>query len=165
MKVIWSIELVLLALLALIQPLQAKDWPKEPLADVQQAAERGDADAQFSLGFRYDNGLGVPQDAAQAVVWYRKAAEQGNAGAQFALGAMYATGQGTPQDYQQAYAWSSVAAANGNADAVKNRDIVAKRLTQAQLEKAQALATRYFEQSRPKYGLTMSVTAHKGALR
>lgn len=102
-------ELVLLALLALIQPLQAKDWPKEPLADVQQAAERGDADAQFSLGFRYDNGLGVPQDAAQAVVWYRKAAEQGNAGAQFALGAMYATGQGTPQDYQQAYAWSSVA--------------------------------------------------------
>lgn len=42
MKVIWSIELVLLALLALIQPLQAKDWPKEPLADVQQAAERGD---------------------------------------------------------------------------------------------------------------------------
>ena len=109
MKVIWRIELVLLALLALIQPLQAKDWPKEPLADVQQAAERGDADAQFSLGFRYDNGLGVPQDAAQAVVWYRKAAEQGNAGAQFALGAMYATGQGTPQDYQQAYAWSSVA--------------------------------------------------------
>lgn len=51
----------------------------------------------------------MPQDAAQAVVWYRKAAEQGNAGAQFALGAMYATGQGTPQDYQQAYAWSSVA--------------------------------------------------------
>ena len=77
MKVIWSIELVLLALLALIQPLQAKDWPKEPLADVQQAAERGDADAQFSLGFRYDNGLGVPQDAAQAVVWYRKPPSRG----------------------------------------------------------------------------------------
>lgn len=41
MKVIWSIELVLLALLALIQPLQAKDWPKEPLADVGDVSENG----------------------------------------------------------------------------------------------------------------------------
>jgi len=150
MKVIWSIELVLLALLALIQPLQAKDWPKEPLADVQQAAERGDADAQFSLGFRYDNGLGVPQDAAQAVVWYRKAAEQGHAMAQYCLGVVYTKGEGVVQDYKLAYVWNSVAAANGIAVAVKSREDYARRLLPATLVDAQALAGQYFEQYQPK---------------
>ena len=48
----------------------------------RHAAEQGDADAQFTLGFRYEYGLGVPQDDAEAVRWYRLAAEQGNASAQ-----------------------------------------------------------------------------------
>ena len=43
---------------------------------------QGDADAQFNLGFMYDNGRGVAQNDAEAVRWYRKAAEQGDAGAQ-----------------------------------------------------------------------------------
>ena len=37
-------------------------------------AEQGDVAAQASLGAMYANGDGVPQDYAQAVVWYRKAA-------------------------------------------------------------------------------------------
>ncbi len=56
MKVIWSVELVLLALLTLMQPLQAKDWSQEPQIAVQQAAEQGHAKAQFRLGVN-DNGL------------------------------------------------------------------------------------------------------------
>ncbi len=40
-------------------------------------AEQGDADAQNKLGFMYDDGLGVPQDYAEAMKWYRNAAEQG----------------------------------------------------------------------------------------
>jgi len=36
-----------------------------------QAAERGNAQAQFSLGRMYDNGQGVRQDYAEAVKWYR----------------------------------------------------------------------------------------------
>ena len=55
-------------------------------------AEQGDANAQFNLGFMYDNGEGVPQDYAEAVRWYRLAAEQGNAFAQVNLGVMYANG-------------------------------------------------------------------------
>jgi len=31
----------------------------------------------------YEKGLGIPQDYAQAVNWYRKAANQGDADAQF----------------------------------------------------------------------------------
>ena len=45
----------------------------------------------------YDDGRGVPQDYAQALVWLRKAADQGNAAAQTNLGAMYGLGLGVPR--------------------------------------------------------------------
>ena len=56
------------------------------LAEWQPLAEQGHALAQFALGFMYDSGEGVPQDHAQAAIWYRKAAEQGDAKAQNNLG-------------------------------------------------------------------------------
>ncbi|MEE2662403.1 MAG: hypothetical protein VYB39_05190, partial [Pseudomonadota bacterium] len=40
-------------------------------------AERGVADAQYSLGGMYALGEGVIQDYKEAAKWYRKAAEQG----------------------------------------------------------------------------------------
>ena len=40
-------------------------------------AEKGDASAQFNIGYMYAHGLGVQRDLASAVNWYRKAAEQG----------------------------------------------------------------------------------------
>ena len=52
-------------------------------------AEAGDAKAQNSLGFMYNEGLGVSQDYAEAVKWYGKAAEQGDANAQYNLGDKY----------------------------------------------------------------------------
>lgn len=51
----------------------------------REAAEQGDAEAQYNLGLCYYNGEGVQQDYTQAVHWWRKAAEQGNARAQEAL--------------------------------------------------------------------------------
>jgi uncharacterized protein len=41
----------------------------------------------------YHYGMGVPQDYAAAMSWYRKAAD-----AQFKFGVMYLDGQGVPQD-------------------------------------------------------------------
>ena len=130
--------------------LQANDWKNAPISEVQKAAEQGDASAQYKLRWMYDKGRGVAQDYKQAVAWYRKAAEQGDAMAQFNLGVMYNTGSGVAQDYKQSYAWFSSAAANGYSDAVKARGIMAKRLTPAALAEGQQLATRYFEQYRPK---------------
>ena len=43
---------------------------------IRQAAERGYAEAQLYLGSMYANGLGVPQDDAEAVRWFRLAAER-----------------------------------------------------------------------------------------
>ena len=50
------------------------------------AAERGDASAQYALGWSYANGQGVPEDHREAIRWLRRATEQGNADAQYALG-------------------------------------------------------------------------------
>ena len=58
----------------------------------------GDAAAQSNLGAMYDQGGGVPPDAAEAVAWYRRAAEQGDARAQYNLGGMYREGRGVPPD-------------------------------------------------------------------
>jgi uncharacterized protein len=103
-------------------------------------AEQGDAAAQLFLGIMYHNGQGVPQDYKQAVQWYAKAAEQGNAESQLILGAMYAAGEGVPQDNVYAHMWFNLAAVDEYEDASKNRDIIAKRMTTADISKAQSLA-------------------------
>jgi TPR repeat protein len=123
-------------------------------------AEQGYADAQSNLGAMYEKGLGVPQDFKTAVKWYTLAAEQGYASAQSNLGLMYAKGQGVIQDYVRAHMWFNIAASSGhenitenvsvrrmggvfigfNKNAVTNRDIVAKRMTPADISAAQKLA-------------------------
>ena len=82
--------MVALLSLGLVQVVSADNVPD--FKEMLQAAEQGDADAQYNLGVMYANGRGVRQDDAQAVQWYRKAAEQGDAEAQFNLGVMYADG-------------------------------------------------------------------------
>ncbi len=52
-------------------------------------AEQGHPRGQYELGSMYYFGQGVPQDHAEAIVWYRRAAEQGDARAQYLLGEMY----------------------------------------------------------------------------
>ena len=49
------------------------------------AAEQGQVNAQFNLGFCCCNGQGVSQDYTEAVKWYRKAVEQGHVKAQMQL--------------------------------------------------------------------------------
>ena len=49
----------------------------------RQAADQGDADAQFLMGVAYINGQGAKQSDEEAVRWLRQAADQGDAVAQF----------------------------------------------------------------------------------
>ena len=62
----------------------------------------------------YQNGFGVPKDAAQAAYWYRKSAEQGEPSAQFILGVMYSNGTGVPKDAVQAVFWLRKSANQGH---------------------------------------------------
>ena len=109
----------------------------EAVAWYHQAAEQGLVLAQYALGDIYrvgegddfdyggdeDSGevsdihLGVPQDYAEAMRWYRKAAEQGFALAQSAVGSMYARGEGVPQDGSEAMRWYRKAAEQGSGSA------------------------------------------------
>ena len=54
----------------------------EDFSDLKKRAKKGNTDAQFKLGVMYDIGLGVSQDFAMIVTWWRKAEEQGLAPAQ-----------------------------------------------------------------------------------
>jgi len=89
-----------------------------------KAAEQGDAVGQYNLGVRYATGEGVPEDAAEAVKWYRMAAEQGYAIAQYNLGVMYANGEGVPEDDAEAAKWYRKAAEQGYVDAQFNLGVM-----------------------------------------
>jgi TPR repeat protein len=115
----------------------------QAVAWYRKAADQGAAVAQNNLGDMYAYGKGVPQDYVQAVFWLRKVAEQGVDKAQFNLGTMYANGWGVQQNDVQAHLWWNLAAAQGDADAFKNRDIVAKKMTPAQIAEAQKLAREW----------------------
>ena len=112
-------------------------------------AEKGHADARNNLGFMYQRGLGVAQDIHEAARWYRLAAEQGAAIAQHNIGLMYEYGVGVPPDYVQAHKWLSLAVSWAQTIrirdmAVKNRDLIARKMTPAQIREAQRLA-RYWK--------------------
>ena len=116
----------------------------------RKAADQRLAAAQNSLGVMYEKGRGVPQDNGEALKWYHRAASQGLAQAQYNLGVMYEKGEGVPQDYVQAHKWSNLAAsrfpvseAENRDKAVKNRDIVAAKMTPAQIAEALRLAREW----------------------
>ena len=110
---------------------------------VPKAAAQGYALAQYNLGLKYALGLGVTRNYAEAAKWYRKAAEQGDADAQSALGSMYLLGRSVARNYVCAYMWISLAAAQGNSTAAKGVEIVEKKMTSADVSRAQRLAAAW----------------------
>lgn len=86
--------------------------------EIEAAAERGDAKAQFKLGQEYEFRTdGVSRNNTDALKWYHKAANQGFAEAQTYLGLSYFLGGIVKEDYAKAYAWYRKAAEQGYADA------------------------------------------------
>ena len=117
---------------------------KQAFAWHYKAAVQGKADAQYVIGAMYYTGNAVPQDQKLAVTWFRKAAEQGHPDAQHALGLMYRYHvAGMPQDVVIAYMLWNLAAANGNRSATEQRAIIARQMTQEQIEEAQALSRNW----------------------
>ena len=120
------LKLVALAGLVLFAPLVGRAAPyddavaaseQHDLAKARglfaQAAQAGDARAQFNLGRMYLDGKGGPRDYAQALTWSGKAAEQGIPGAEFNLGRIYDEGLGVRRDPERAASWYGKAAAKG----------------------------------------------------
>ena len=92
---------------------------------LRQAAERGEASAQFIVATRYLDGEGVAQDVTQAAHWYQKAALAGLAPAQYRLATLFERGRGVPQDAATALVWYQRAAEQGNVKAMHNAAVIA----------------------------------------
>ena len=136
---------------------EVSDWdfgdiPYRRLPDpdeVRALADQGSVRAQHALGIMYDEGrLGVTQDYAEAVRWFRLAADQGFAPAQFFLGNSLGLGRGISQDLVEAHKWLNLAGHEylGPEDRdtyVNARDAVAELMTSRQVAEAQRLAREW----------------------
>jgi len=99
-----------------LQALERGDYAEayclwRPLAD------RGDAEAQYYLGWLYANGYGLRIDPMTAAGWWKQAAASGHAEAQFALGLAYSAGEGVGKNDEMAVHWYRRAADQGHDEA------------------------------------------------
>lgn len=80
---------------------------------------------------------------AEAIKHFRPLAEHGDHRAQYWLGMIYFEGRGVPKDDMRAYLWLTLAANQGNRGARAGREGVARRLGDAQISEAEALAAAW----------------------
>ncbi|MBT6443249.1 MAG: sel1 repeat family protein [Alphaproteobacteria bacterium] len=105
----------------------------------QKAAQKGDLTAMVALADLYRRGAGRRPDVAQAFDWYQRAAKAGNGIAQMNLGEMYLNGWGIKADRLRAWIWFDRAAAQGLSWAQKQRSILEKSISPAELAKARKI--------------------------
>src|SRR6185436_8244824 len=77
---------------------RASDMPPQ-LQAIFDAAEGGDAEAQYTLGNMYYTGPVVEQNYQESARWLRMAADQGHAEAAFQYGLMLEKGEGVDRNY------------------------------------------------------------------
>ena len=118
----------------------AQDY-KEAVRLYKLAVAQGNTDAQFGLATMYATGQGVMQDYIEAARLCGLAAAQGLPAAKFMLAAIYESGVGGIKNDVVAYALYNLLSNDKSAsiEATKNRANLANSMTNAQIEKAQAL--------------------------
>lgn len=90
--------------------------PDKALCD---AAERGDAEAQYKLSHAYGYGKGVKRDFVKSHQWRMKSAEQGYIDAQREMGNWYYYNSGKDK-YRKAFPWYEKAAKQGDSSSQFN---------------------------------------------
>jgi len=96
-----------------------RDYTQERYLTDKSKAEKGDAGAQFVMGYLYHRQVVdfVKVDSGKAFAWYQKAALQGHLQACQILGLMYQKGDGTKADPEAAKKYYQYAADRGLAEA------------------------------------------------
>jgi TPR repeat protein len=87
---------------------------KTALREFNAAANRGDAEAMFTLSRMYAEGKGVNADRKVAFQWMEKAAQAGYVRAQGTLAMFFAEGVGTSRDDAKSLEWARRAADGGD---------------------------------------------------
>jgi TPR repeat protein len=83
------------------------------------SAESGNAEAQFRFGLCCLNGIGLPQNSAEAAKWFALSAYQGYAPGQYFLGVCYYQGEGVAADLDEARRLFKLAAEQGDPQAIE----------------------------------------------
>ena len=112
----------------------------EEIETLQAQAEAGEVDAQYEMGWRHALGMEAPMDDEVALRWLKTAADNGHMLAQNNLGARYYMGDGVDRDLKQAYRYFFLAASQGDRKAGKNLDVIAKKLSDKELNECRAFA-------------------------
>lgn len=89
--------------------------PRVSTTELIQAAELGDAHAQYKVGMMSLIGELPASTSADAVRWFRRAADQGLPEAERIIGNLYAEGIGVPQNDAATIKWYRLAAEQGDA--------------------------------------------------
>jgi hypothetical protein len=106
----------------------------------QNRAEMGDPAAQFDLGERYHDGLGVPRDYSAALKWFLQAAEREHAKARLNAGMMLFLGRGGEPNGAEAVKWLLLAVEGGEAKARNVLESIIKRLPPETVEEGRRRA-------------------------
>lgn len=129
-----------------------------------QSADRGQPDAQFLLGYLYEQGRGLPRNYAKAAENYHAATLQGHAIAQNNLAALYQHGRGVPKNLGKALQLYLASARQGNPVAQCN--LASLYLTGAAVPRDLDVTVRWFraaaEQRYPAAQHNLAVIYFKG---
>jgi TPR repeat protein len=114
-----------------------------------ELAQEGDHRGQSFMGRMYGQGLGVPQDARESLLWYQAAAEQGNGYSANQMALAYLAGRGVPRDPVRAEMWFTIAIQRGFgwADRVK----LEQNLTREQILRGRQMAGDYMKEHNLTY--------------
>jgi TPR repeat protein len=90
------------------------------IAQLLEAAERGDRDAAWQLGDLYREAAGLKYSPRAAFRWYAQSALAGSPTGQNNVGAAFENGLGCEQSYAKAAKWYRLAAMQGLGVAMSN---------------------------------------------
>lgn len=114
----------------------------QPYSKLRQAAEQGDAQAQYDLAYLYYKSgsdpeiTGLARSERLAAHWYREAAMQGHPSAQYNMAVLHLQGHGVERDPVVAYAWLLQASGNGHDASRELMDELNNLLNARQIEEA-----------------------------
>ena len=113
---------------------------KEQWKSLLAKARRGNSDAQWEVGYYYEEGLIdnsgraiIKPQPLRALHWYTLSAEKGNDSSQNALGVLLSTGNGIKRDINSAIYWSKQAIKQGDASAAHNLGTIYRDLKKPSL--------------------------------
>jgi len=130
---------------ALIEAAQVSEADRTRFEETKAKAEKGDAEAQYSLSGMYVTGEGVAKDGDESLKWLRKAAEQNVVRAQCNLGVLYSMGIYVEKNEAEALKWYRKAAEQDVA--VAQRTLGAMYAAGEGVEKNEAEALKWFRKA------------------